>query len=230
MACLLPNSGIVKVVFPLKSSLSDTCTRSTPTVNLTPQSQTDMAGSTLSYDLNITNNGTTNCSDSSWELSTQIPSEWSETMTANTITIAPGNSTTVNWQVSSVGTAADNNYTLPFDLVDAGIDTHDKSMYANYTITTPGDTELPSAPANLTAAVERKKIAVSWQPSSDNIAVAGYHVYRNNSQIAIATTSSTSYNDSNLIKGETYTYHAMAFDAAKNLSSISNTSSVTFGK
>ena len=209
-------------------ALSSTCTRNTPTVNLAPASQTDLAGSTLSYDLNITNNDTANCPDSNWTLATNIPADWSDALTSSEITIVPGNSTTVNWQVSSADTSADGNYALNVDLIDSATITHDSTIAANYTVTTPSDTQQPTAPSALTASAQRKKILVSWQSSTDNIAVAGYQVFRND--IKIATTASTSYSDSNLTSGETYNYHTVAFDASNNYSFSSNTSSVTFGK
>lgn len=212
----------------IQVSLPNICTRNQPTVSLTPQSQTDLAGSTLSYDVNITNNDSANCSDSSWSVATQIPSDWPEVLSSNEITIAPGSNTSINWQVSSADSAVDNNYALTVDLVDAGTITHDKTMAANYTVTTPGDTQPPSAPTGLTATAQRKKIIVSWQSSTDNIAVAGYKLFRND--IQVATTASISYSDASLTSGETYAYYAVAFDVANNLSLSSKISSVTFGK
>ncbi len=217
----------------IEVTFANTCSRHAPTVNLTPPSQTDIAGSTLSYAVTITNNDTANCSDSSWELSTQKPAEWSDSltssdaMTANIISITPGSSASVNWQVTSVNTAGDNNYALALNMLSTYTAIHDASLAANYTVTTPSDTQPPSVPTDLSATVQRKKIVVGWQASSDNIAVVGYNIFRNN--IHIATSPSTSYNDSNLTSGETYIYHAVAFDAVNNLSLPSNTNSVTFG-
>lgn len=184
----------------------------------------------MNYDLTITNNDTASCSDSSWTLATQIPSAWSDALTSSVVTVAPGSSATVNWQVSSANTAADSSYALTADLTDSATTTHDKSITANYTVTTPGDIQPPTTPSGLTASLQRKQISVSWMPSTDNIAVAGYKIFRND--ILIATTASTSYSDPtiNLPSGTTYTYKVLAFDAAKNESSMSGASnSVTYG-
>ena len=216
------NSVSIQIAF------SNTCTRNTPTVNLAPLSQTDLAGTTLQYDLSITNNDTASCPESSWSLATHIPAGWSDGLTTNVVAIAPGSSATVNWQVTSANTSADGSYALTVDLMDSVTITHDSSIAANYTVTTTSDTQNPTAPSGLTASVQRKKILVSWQPSTDNIAVAGYQIFRNNVQIA--TTASTSYSDTNLTRGATYTYYTVAFDATNNHSSPSNTSSVTYGK
>lgn len=211
----------------IQVDLTNTCTRNTPTVTVTPQSQTDLAGSTLNYDLTITNNDNAGCPASNWTLATQVPSAWTDGLTSSVVTVAPGSSATVNWQVSSANTAADGNYALAVNLTDTASISHDRSIAANYTVSTPSDTQSPTAPSGLTASVQRKQISVSWKPSTDNIAVAGYDVFRNDVQIA--TTTSTSYSDANLISGTTYKYYAVAFDAANNQSLLSNPSSVSYG-
>lgn len=90
----------------------------------------------------------------------------------------------------------------------------------------PIDTQPPTAPTNLTAnPVSSSQINLSWNPSTDNIAVSGYDVYRNSTKVATITT--TSYGDTGLSPSTTYTYFVKAYDAAGNISSPSNTVSVT---
>ena len=87
------------------------------------------------------------------------------------------------------------------------------------------DTLPPTAPANLTGTMSKaKKVALSWSPSSDNIAVAGYQVLRNGTRIGTATT--TSYTDTLAGKAPSATYAIVAYDAAGNLSPSSNTITV----
>jgi hypothetical protein len=88
------------------------------------------------------------------------------------------------------------------------------------------DTTPPTAPANLTAtAFSPTQVNLSWTASTDNIGVAGYRIIRNGSQIA--TSSLTSYSDTTVAAGTTYTYAVRAYDAAGNVSPDSNTASVT---
>ena len=220
-------------------AFSTSCTRNTPTINVEPLSQTDLAGTTLSYDLSITNNDTTGCLDSSWILASNIPADWSEFLTSNEVTIASGSTAIVNWEVTSAITSADGNYDLSIDMTGAETIMHDSQITANYSVTTPepvpepepepvSDVEPPTSPSELTAALLGNKISLSWQPSTDNTAVAGYRVFRNNVQIA--STASTSYSDSDLTKEVTYTYYTVAYDAADNKSLHSNTSSIFYGK
>ena len=83
------------------------------------------------------------------------------------------------------------------------------------------DTLPPSAPANLAGtAVSSSKINLSWNPSSDNVGVTGYRVFRNG--IKIGTTVNTSYADTGLSSATTFQYSVAAYDAAGNRSKISS--------
>ena len=83
---------------------------------------------------------------------------------------------------------------------------------------TIGSASTPPPPADTT-------VALSWSASSDNVGVAGYRVYRGSAQVA--QLSGTSYTDGGLVDGTTYSYHVVAYDAAGNVSSASNTVSAT---
>ncbi len=99
---------------------------------------------------------------------------------------------------------------------------------ADYTFTTltPPDTTPPTIPGNVQAsAISTSQVNFNWNLSTDNIAVTGYKIFRNGTQIA--TTSSTSYQDSGLSQATTYTYSVKAYDGAGNESDHSNTASVT---
>jgi len=86
----------------------------------------------------------------------------------------------------------------------------------------PADTQPPTDPTNLTAtALSTTEIALSWSPSTDNVGVAGYRVYR--AAVEIGTSASTNYADSGLTANTQYSYYVKAFDAAQNLSGASNT-------
>lgn len=86
---------------------------------------------------------------------------------------------------------------------------------------TPVDTIAPSAPTNLAVSqVTSSSITLTWNPSTDNVGVKGYYVYRNG--VAIASTTSASFTDRNLYAGTYYTYTVRAYDAAGNISAASN--------
>jgi len=84
----------------------------------------------------------------------------------------------------------------------------------------PADTTPPSPPANLTAtAVSTNQINLSWTASTDNVAVTGYNVFRNNANVGSST--NPSFTDTGLTENATYSYTVSAFDAAGNQSSQS---------
>ncbi|XEC95970.1 DNRLRE domain-containing protein [Paenibacillus tarimensis] len=91
----------------------------------------------------------------------------------------------------------------------------------------PADTTAPGAPANLTAAAASdSRINLSWTRSTDNDAVIGYKIYRNGTEVGTSyAIYDTTYSDTGLNLGTTYSYTVKAFDAAGNLSSVSNTAS-----
>ena len=87
-----------------------------------------------------------------------------------------------------------------------------------------GDTSAPTAPATLTAtALSKTSISLSWPAASDNVGVTSYTLSRNGIPIAAVGASTTSYADSGLTPGTSYTYFVVASDAAGNLSQASPT-------
>lgn len=96
-------------------------------------------------------------------------------------------------------------------------------------ITTPGgipDTEAPTVPGNVTAVLVGSTGAqISWNPSTDNVGVTGYEVYRDD--VLLTTVTTTSYQDTNLQPNTTYAYTVKAKDAAGNVSGPSDPATVT---
>ena len=72
----------------------------------------------------------------------------------------------------------------------------------------------PSAPQNLTAIAGNQSVALSWSPPSSGGSVT-YNIYRNGSTTPLASgVSSTSYTDTGLTNGVTYTYAVSAVNSA----------------
>lgn len=78
----------------------------------------------------------------------------------------------------------------------------------------------PSTPV-ITAAtpVTTSQIDVEWSTSTDNFLVLGYVVFRDD--VAIATTTQTSFSDTGLAASTTYVYRVFAFDTVPNYSTSS---------
>jgi chitodextrinase len=88
--------------------------------------------------------------------------------------------------------------------------------------TGPTDTTPPSVPTGLAAnAASMTEVDLSWAAASDpGGAVAGYTVYRDGT--AVGTSTTTTYADTGLTAGTTYSYAVDAFDSAGNHSAASS--------
>jgi len=90
----------------------------------------------------------------------------------------------------------------------------------------PPDTSAPSVPTGLSGtAVSSTQINLTWIASTDNVAVTGYNVFRNGTQVS--TSTATAYSDIGLSQGTTYSYTVSSFDAAGNISAQSGVSIAT---
>jgi subtilisin family serine protease/fibronectin type 3 domain-containing protein len=89
-----------------------------------------------------------------------------------------------------------------------------------------GDITPPTAPTNLTAqTVTPSKVALHWNPSTDNVKVTGYWVIRNG--VTVGSVTGTSSTDTAVSANTQYAYYILAVDAAGNVSGPSNTLIVT---
>lgn len=88
------------------------------------------------------------------------------------------------------------------------------------------DTAAPTTPTGLTYTTSETNVSLSWSASTDNVAVTGYKIYRNSTQVGTAAT--TNYTDTTALQGPTYSYTVSAYDAAGNESSPSSAVSVNF--
>jgi chitodextrinase len=96
-------------------------------------------------------------------------------------------------------------------------------------ITTP-DTIPPSVPTGLTATViSAAQINLNWNASTDTggSGMAGYRIYRNGVVFSGTTATVTSYADTSVGGGTTYTYTVAAIDNAQNISAQSTSANAT---
>ncbi len=92
------------------------------------------------------------------------------------------------------------------------------------------DNQPPSTPINLTATrASATQINLAWQASNDNVAIAGYNIYRNGVLVTTTTGTGTTFNDTGLASHLPYWYWVQAVDTAGNVSGNSNgAGAVTF--
>ncbi|GIJ80311.1 hypothetical protein Xph01_47430 [Micromonospora phaseoli] len=102
------------------------------------------------------------------------------------------------------------------------------------TVTVPavddGDTVPPTTPGSPTvSAITTTGATLSWAPSTDNVGVTGYRVYRGPAlgDVLVATVTGTTYAATDLQPQSTYSFYVVAVDAAGNTSPPSQRVTVT---
>jgi hypothetical protein len=89
------------------------------------------------------------------------------------------------------------------------------------------DTTAPSVPVLAGEALHATKVTLSWEPSTDNHAVAGYQLFRDGARIADLSAVFNSWMDDAVKPGTTYRYTVKARDIAGNLSLDGGPAAVT---
>jgi chitodextrinase len=124
--------------------------------------------------------------------------------------------TTTSTSFTVSGLTCATSYTFAVDAVDAA---GNRSALATLSATTSpcGDATAPSVPTGLVATAETPtSISVAWTPSTDNVGVIGYRLYRNGGQVG--STGGANYSFPSLTCGTSYTLGVAAYDAAGNVS------------
>jgi chitodextrinase len=132
--------------------------------------------------------------------------------------------TEASWTTRAIPSGA-TSLSVGLGLNNVGSVTMDDFSLVDNGSATPIDTTPPTTPASLAASPGDRQVALSWSASSDNVGVSGYRVYRDGVQTA--QTTGTSYTDTGLTDGATYSYTVEAFDAAGNHSAQSSAVSAT---
>jgi fibronectin type 3 domain-containing protein len=95
------------------------------------------------------------------------------------------------------------------------------------------DTQAPTAPSSLTAtAASGTQINLAWTASTDNVGVTGYQVERCQGAgctnfASVTTVTGTTFSNTGLTNGTSYSYRVRATDAAGNPSAYSNVASAS---
>jgi hypothetical protein len=200
------------------------CVIASPTLATAPAQQSGAAGAGVQYILSLTNYDSARCPASAFTFSTSVPSGWTGALSTSSVTLAPGASAQSTLTINVPSSAAPGSYSSAIAAADSTGRHATASDTASYTVEFV-DMVPPTAPERLAARLKQSEIQLSWNASTDNGGLTGYRVLRNG--VAVGTTSMTSWSDSNVTAGTTYTYAVIAFDRAGNQSTPSNSVSVT---
>ncbi|MET7402084.1 DUF4434 domain-containing protein [Dactylosporangium sp. NPDC005572] len=102
------------------------------------------------------------------------------------------------------------------------------ATYRNYLTNGTVETTAPGTPSSFAAtATNSQTVQLTWTAPSDNIGVAGYHIYRGGDLVATKHGATSGFTDTQLDGSTTYTYTVKAFDGAGNLSAASSSANAT---
>ncbi|HMK27314.1 MAG TPA: PQQ-dependent sugar dehydrogenase [Chitinophagaceae bacterium] len=161
----------------------------------------------------------------SWTASTDNVAVTGYDVYQNGIKINPSNIAGTSYNVT--GLSPSTTYSYYVKAKDAAGNQSTASSTLNVTTASP-DTEPPTSPTNLSAAaIAQTSFTLRWAPSTDNVAVTGYDVYKNNIKINPSNITNTSYDVTGLSSATTYAFTVIAKDAAGNQSVPSATLNVT---
>jgi len=128
------------------------------------------------------------------------------------------------------GLNANTSYTFTVRAVDGAGNSSSPSNPVTVT-TSPAvnDTQAPSAPGNLhvMGTATSSSVTLMWSPSTDNVGVTGYRIYRGSTLSVTVSGTETSFTVTGLSAATSYTFTVRAIDAAGNESAASNTVQVT---
>ncbi len=144
------------------------------------------------------------------------------------ITLSIGTASSIEACFNFAGTRWDNNKGVNYKF-STGISTYVPGSSGSPGKITPGlpykDTNAPSAPSDLKVdTISAQSVKLSWGPSTDNMAVAGYELYRNQMRIAVLT--GLTFIDQNVQANTAYQYTVRSVDMAGNSSDMSSVLSV----
>jgi chitodextrinase len=134
------------------------------------------------------------------------------------LTTVPGSS------YQDTGLAASTAYEYRVQALDAAGNASERSAPRKAKTRSAPDTQPPTTPAGLQATpVSTSEIDLSWSASTDDSgSVAGYVIYRDGQKLTTVSGTTTTYPDTGLTEGTTYTYTVQALDATGNASNQSD--------
>ena len=208
---------------PTTTTPPPTTTTPPPTTTTPPPTTTtgDTQPPSAPKNLAVTGSSTTSISVS-WSASTDNVGVSGYDLYRNGTSIGTTTGTSRNFSGLTCGTS----YTLGVDAFDAAANKSTVSTITTSTAACP-DTQPPTTPTGLlVSGATTTSISITWNPSFDNVSVAGYDLYQGSKLVATSTVL-TVYTFSSLACGTSYTLGVDAYDPSGNKSPQSTVTSST---
>lgn len=112
------------------------CVRKNPTVAVTPADQQGPAGAALSYTMSVTNNDS-GCATATFAHQASVPSGWTATFAATSLSLAPGATASTTMNITSTTSAVGGVYIISPSTSNTSAASYSGSATAKYDVTNP---------------------------------------------------------------------------------------------
>jgi hypothetical protein len=170
-----------------------TCTRAAPTMAMSG-SVSLVAGAATNYSVTITNRDSSACASTAFTVAGSVPSGWTGTLGASSITLAPGASTSTTLAVTSAGSATAGSYGVGTGISSAVGSAHTASASSTYVVAAASFTETVSS--NKSAYVGGETVTLTARVLKNAAAASGatvaFRVTAPNGRITLVTAATNS--------------------------------------
>lgn len=174
-----------------------TCTRSAPTLSLTGSTTAVTAGTTLNYTLSLGNKDSSACAATTFNLARSVPSGWTGTLAASSLSLSPGATASTTLSVTSAGTAAAGSYGIGAGASSITGSVHTANVSTTYSVAAASNGTLTeTVGTDKTSYVRGQTVYMSALVKNNGVAVSGatvsFNVTASNGIVTVSNATSGS--------------------------------------
>ena len=150
------------------------CTHVSPLVSLSAPPARVPAGTQLSYTLSVTNRDVSPCTTSAFTVTSTVPAGWTGALTAASLSLAPGASSSTTLKVTSSFTAPNGTYPIGATARNSNAAAASATASSSYIVfTTPGGGGTGGTFSDSFDRADAASLGTSWTAVSGNLVVGG---------------------------------------------------------
>lgn len=178
------------------SNPTPTCSRGAPTISLSGPTTSVAAGTTLSYTLSLSNKDSSACAATTFNLARSVPSGWTGTLAASSLSLSPGATVSTTLSVTSASTAAAGGYGIGTGASSSEGSVHIANASATYSVATApsSGTLTETVGTDKASYVRGQTVYMSALVKNNGVAVNGasvkFNVTLSNGNVTVLTATS----------------------------------------
>ena len=128
------SGAVIEVSLSGSTAPPNMCTRAAPTLGLSGPTESIAAGSTVNYTLSLSNQDSSACAATSFNLAESVPGGWTGTLGAASLALSPGTSASTTLSVTSPGSATAGSYGIGVGAGSGVGSVHTANAVATYAV------------------------------------------------------------------------------------------------